>query len=161
MVDRRESNPLHIRQAQDYDIAELVSLENECFGTYYRDHRFSERDFTAYLQSGRHILIVATQNSSVVGYVAGLVRVSRSGPSASLDSLAVLPPWRRKSIGNRLLQTFVEQARQRACKRITLEVAFPNRSGILFFSRQGFRRVRRISSYYGEGLDGIRMEREI
>lgn len=161
MVKTKDPKGLQIRHAEDSDIRNLVCLENECFRTYYKEHRFSEAEFIDYLYKKQTILLAAILNSSVIGYVAGSVKTSRSQLLARLDSIAVFPKFRRKGVGKQLMQSFVEEAKQQTCKRIILEIAAINENGILFFSRLGFRRIRRLPEYYGEGLDGVLMRLDI
>jgi len=59
MVNSKELKALRIRRASKFDTCELVSLENECFDTYYRQHRFSKAHFTYYLQNNQAIFLVA------------------------------------------------------------------------------------------------------
>lgn len=161
MVNQKRHQALQIRWAKEDDIRDLVFVENECFHSHYREHRFNEAEFIDYLRKKQRIFLVAILNSSVVGYVAGSLGTSRSQSSASLDSIAVLPTSRGKGVGERLMKRFIEEAKRGACKRIMLEVAVVNESGILFFSKQGFQKIRRLPAYYGEALDGVLMKLEI
>ena len=158
----QDPNRLQIRQAREQDIPHLVILENECFDSYYREHRFSEAEFTAYFHKQRSIFFVAIQNSSLIGYVSGSANTVRSHRlSARIESMAVLPTSRRTGRGARLIGCFIEEARRRGCTQVTLEVAVANENSIHFFSKRGFRKVRYLPGYYGENLDGIRMKRAI
>jgi ribosomal protein S18 acetylase RimI-like enzyme len=160
-VDRRQPDPdrLAVRPATEADIPGLVSLEDECFDAwYYRPHRFREAQFRAYLRRPHSVLVVAELQSSVVGYIAGSSRASRPQPSARIDSVAVLPSSQSKGVGERLLSCFLQAARERGCRTVTLEVALANEKAISFFAKRGFRRTRRLPSYYGEGVDGMRMQ---
>ncbi len=161
MVQSEDFKALKIRRAKECDIPHLALLEKDCFDTYYREHRFNEADFTDYLHKKGAIFFVAVLNSSIIGYAAGLVGTSQSQFSAYLDSIAVLPKSRKRGIGDQLLQCFIEEAKQRACKRIMLHVATANEDGILFFSRRGFQKIRFRRAYYGKGLDGILMKLNI
>ena len=161
MVNPKDLKALQIRRAKECDILELVLLENECFDTYYREHRFNKAAFTDYLHKKGPIFLVAILNSSPIGYVAGSVRTLRSQLSAWLDSIAVSPTSRERGVGDRLMQCFIEEAKRRACKSVMLEVAVANENGVLFFSRRGFRKIRHLPAYYGEGLDGVLMELDI
>ena len=159
--ETQEMEELKIREARNIDVDELVSLENECFDTYYREHKFSEVEFAEYLHKKKGIIFVATLNATIIGYVAGTVRTSLSCSSAHLDSIAVLRKARRTGVGGRLLHRFIDEAGRQDCKRILLEVAFVNEEGMAFFSNHSFRRVRSLPGYYGEGLSGVRMELDI
>lgn len=150
-----------IRRVREQDLDTLVALENECFNTYYREHRFTREDFGDYLSREKTILLAGISQLSIIGYAAGHVSTARSQTLARLDSLAVLPPERNKGFGSKLMHRFIEEAKHRACEKILLEVAAANQSGISFFSNIGFHRIRRLPSYYGKGLDGILMKLEI
>jgi len=158
---RQDSRKLRVRRGRQSDVARLVCLENECFGGWYAEHRFSESDFCAYLRNRRSILLVAIGQSCLVGYVAGAVRTSRSESSARIESIAALPAYRQQGVGGRLVRRFVHEATGQGCRAVTLEVAVVNGDAIRFFSRRGFRRTRRLPSYYGHGMDGVRMKLDL
>lgn len=148
-----------IRQAEKSDIPDLVGLDDECFDTYYyRKTKFSESDFHAYFRLRNAILFVATRDSSLVGYVAGAVRMSEGVLIAHLDSIAVSSIDRRQGLGGDLLQFFIEEAKQQACTTVLLEVAKANEEGFGFFLKRGFRSIADLPQYYGRDLDGVLME---
>ncbi len=157
MTDKKDEKELRIRKARQEDIGELIALENICFDTYYRGHRFAQAEFRYYVRSDRAFCLAATRDSSVVGYVAGVVKLSNSRLLATVDSIAVLVEFRRKGLGSRLLGTLIQEAKSRGCERISLVVAEPNETGIRFFVEHGFKRLRSIRSYYCEGIDGLLM----
>ncbi len=147
-----------IRQADQSDIPDLVELDDECFDTYYyKKTKFSRSDFQAYLRCRKSIFLVAVRDSHLVGYVAGTVRASPVLSIGHLDSIAVCPIARRLGLGSDLLQLFIQEAKQRACKMVMLEVAVANKEGLRFFSKHGFREIRDLPGFYGRGLDGVLM----
>ncbi len=153
---------LEIRQADKCDIRDLVDLDDECFDTYYYEKtKFSKSDFQAYFCCRKRILLVAVHDSRLVGYVAGTKRTSRVRSIAHLDSIAVSSIARRKGIGSHLLHLFIQEAKQRACMMVLLEVAKANKEGQDFFSKRGFRRIGDLPEYYGKGLDGVLMQLNI
>ena len=149
---------LQIRQANKCDILDLVDLDDECFDTYYYEKtKFSRLDFKNYLCHKKSVLLVAVSDSRLVGYVAGTIRTSRVRSIAQLDSIAVSAIARQKGIGSQLLHLFIQEAKQRACKMIILEVAMANKEGLRFFSKRGFLKIRDLPGYYGRSLDGVLM----
>lgn len=150
-----------IRPPASEDLPDLCALEKECFRGYYRAHRFSRSEFMAYLRSEQAICFIAVLHATLIGYVAGIVRVARARRSARLTSIAVSPSARRRGTGGLLMQRFLEEARRRDCTIMTLEVAVANEEAIRFFSRAGFKRLRRLPAYYSPRMDGIRMRREM
>jgi ribosomal-protein-alanine N-acetyltransferase len=153
---------LEIRQANESYIRDLVDLDNECFDTYYYEKtKFSESDFEAYLCCKKSLLLVAVRDSCLVGYVAGTIRTSRIPSIAHLDSIAVSSTARNKGVGGRLLDLFIQGAKEQACQIVLLEVAEANKEGLDFFSKRGFQRISDLPEYYGRGLDGVLMQLSI
>ena len=140
------------------DVPELVSLEHTCFTGYYREHRLSASHFKAYLRNRRAIFLVALGAPSLVGYIAGYTKTVRPPGSARIESLAVSPRARRHGIGGLLVRRFIEDAKQRGCRSVTLEVALANEEVIRFFSNRGFKQCRYLRAYYSPRHDGIRMK---
>ena len=157
MTDRTDDKELKIRKARQADIGELVVLEDLCFDAYYRGHRFTQTEFRYYIRSNRAFCLAATRDSSVVGYIAGVVKRSKSRLLATVDSIAVLAEFRRRGLGGRLLGSMIQEVRSRGCERISLVVAERNETGIRFFVEHGFRKLRSIRSYYSDGIDGYLM----
>jgi ribosomal protein S18 acetylase RimI-like enzyme len=153
---------LEIRQANDSDIRDLADLDNECFDTYYyKKTKFSESDFQAYLYHKKSILLVAVRDFCLIGYVAGTLRKLRLPSIAHLDSIAVSSKARHEGIGDRLLNLFIQDAKEQSCQIVLLEVAEANKEGLDFFSKRGFKRISDLPGYYGRGLDGILMQLSI
>lgn len=161
MADQKDGKELEIREALEADIGGLVTLENACFNGYYSEHRFTEAEFRRYIQNDNAICIAAIAGSSVIGYIAGIVKRSRFRLLVTMDSIAVLARLRRKGYGSRLLGALIREAKRRSCERISLFVAVRNEAGIQFFTKHGFKRLRTKSSYYSEGIDGLLMVSDI
>ena len=142
---------LRIRQAKEADLHELIRVENICFDRYYRAHRFDLPQFARYIRLST--IFVATDETSLKGYISGIIRP----PIAHIDSIAVMPEVRQEGIGRRLMQKFIREAKQRGCKRITLEIAVANEVGRAFFEKLGFHEYRRVHSYYGPKVDALKM----
>ena len=124
---------LEIRQANESDIRDLADLDNECFDTYYyKKTKFSESDFKAYFCCKKSLLLLAVRNSCLVGYIAGTMPTSRFRSIAHLDSIAVSSTERNKGIGSRLLDIFIQEAKQRNCTIVLLEVADANKKDLIF-----------------------------
>lgn len=159
---RKGHKVLEIRQANESDIRDLADLDNECFDTYYyKKTKFSESDFQAYLCHRKSILLVAVCDSCLVGYVAGTLRTLRFRSIAHLESIAVSSTARNEGVGGRLLDLFIQGAKQRGCTIVLLEVAEANKEGFDFFSKRGFQRIDDLPEYYGRGLDGVLMQLSI
>ena len=136
----------------------LLTIEQQCFNVYYYDfYTLDRRDFEYYLDDTDHFFLVAAEDAHVVGYVVGPVEPWRNPPTAHIDSIGVLPAAQGRGIGALLLESFTREARRQGCTRVTLEVSTANETGLAFFARHGFRRVRPLPDYYGKDLPGLFM----
>lgn len=162
MANSRALQALQVRPAKESDIQHLVVLEKKCFDAcYYSEYQFRDLEFFSYLHTKNAILIVATFNSFLIGYVAGSVKTACSKSVAQLNSIGVSPAYRRKGIGDQLLRCFIEDVKNRACKKVLLQVAVDNEGGMVFFSGRGFLKTCYLPRYYSNRWDGVMMELKI
>jgi ribosomal-protein-alanine N-acetyltransferase len=158
----QEPNPVRVRRADEHDLEALLTIERQCFNVYYYDYyMLDQKDFEFYLQDADSLFLVAVQEAHVAGYILGPVDLWRDPPSAHLDSLAVLPEAQKKGIGSLLLQSFTVQVRRQGCTRVMLEVSTANDAGLAFFTKHGFYGIRGLPDYYGKGLDGLFMAKDL
>jgi len=158
----RQQSPVQLRRANEHDMDALLGIEQQCFNVYYYDfYMLDRRDFEFYLQDTDYFFLVAVQATKVIGYVLGPIETWRDPPGAHIDSIAVLSDAQNQGIGARLLQSFLAEARQQGCPRVTLEVATANETGLAFFTKRGFRQIRRLPDYYGRSLPGLLMATEL
>ncbi len=158
----QEPNPVRVRRADERDVEALLTIEQQCFNVYYYDYyMLDRRDFEFYLQDTDSLVLVAVQETCVVGDILGPIDLWRNPPAAHIDSIAVLPEAQRKGTGSLLLQSFTVQVRRQGCTRVTLEVSTANEAGLAFFTKHGFYGIRRLPDYYGKGLDGLFMARDL
>lgn len=151
----------HFRNATLRDLPALLDIERTCFGSYYRTHRFNEKQFRYYLKLPAAITQVAVQDDRPVGYVLGVVQHGRLRDTARLYSLAVREQARDGGIGERLLRGFMQRARARGARRVRLEVAVRNAAAQHLFERAGFRCIGELPSYYAAGIDALLMIRTL
>jgi len=140
-----------------HDLPALLKIEKICFVGDYARHRFRSSDFSAYLTKPSALFQIAVAGGKPVGYVAGVVRRRSGETNARLDSIAVLPAWRRRGIGGQLLKWFLDASQGRQAKLVKLEVLASNKQGLHWFARAGFQEVWRLPNYYAAGVDGIGM----
>jgi len=82
----------------------------------------------------------ATDGDTMIGMVSILFTVSTAegGRAAWLEDMVVRPGHRGQGIGERLLETAINEARTAGCRRITLLTDATNTSAMRFYSRAGF-----------------------
>jgi ribosomal-protein-alanine N-acetyltransferase len=87
---------------------------------------------------------------------AGLVLWRQICDEAEILTLAVLPPWRRRHIGGRLLRAAMEATAATRAHTMFLEVASGNTSALSLYESIGFTRIGLRKRYYGSS-DAITM----
>ena len=107
------------------------------------------------------ILVADARHGSVVGYVIGSITRRRKVTSLYIVSMGVLPGWRRKGLGRRLLRAAARRARGIGAARIKLEVWTRNRAALKLYRALGFEPKGTRRDYYEPGRDAFTMERRL
>jgi ribosomal-protein-alanine N-acetyltransferase len=93
--------------------------------------------------------------------LAGIAIMQYGDTSAHLNLLAVVPAYRRKGIGRRMLQWLESAARVAGTFVISLEVRAGNGPATRFYEALGYRQSGLITGYYEGVEDAIRMRRDL
>lgn len=126
------------------DLDELCRLEALCFtDPWSRDSLAEELDnpLAVYTGLGR--------GSALLGYV-GTRRVLDEW---EIVNVAVDPAFRREHLGSRLLEAVLGEARDRAVRRIFLEVRESNAPARGLYEKYGFRPIARRKNYYDHPVE--------
>jgi len=112
--------------------------------------------------------IVADENGKVVGYIMCRIEVGLSNFGFSglikkghIVSVAVLPPYRRKGVGNALITKAMDGMRLYNAKQCFLEVRTTNTEAISLYKKLGFEVTRTIHGYYADGEDAYVMSKKL
>lgn len=147
------STMLTPRPATLADLDNLVHLENICFTT----DRLNRRSL-------RHFITKSHSKFWVMGTPAvayGLVLFHRGTSLARIYSLAVSPKARGLGYAKQLVEAMEASAVAEDALFIRLEVADDNLSAMHLYQRLGYEPIRRLTEYYEDGHDGIRMEKRL
>ena len=126
------------------DLDELCRLEALCFSDpWSRDSLAGEltNPLAVYTGLGR--------GSALLGYV-GTRRVLDEW---EIVNVAVDPAFRREHLGSRLLEAVLGEARDRAVRRIFLEVRESNAPARGLYEKYGFRPIARRKNYYDHPVE--------
>jgi len=112
--------------------------------------------------------MVAEENGEVVGYImcrmeVGLSNFGFSGlmKKGHIVSVAVLPQYRRKGIGEALVNKAVDGMRLYNAKQCFLEVRVTNTPAINLYETLGFEITRTIHGYYSDGESAYVMSKKL
>jgi len=95
------------------------------------------------------IMLVARLTSAPVQYeIAGFIVARLIADELHVNNVAIRPEFRGQGLGSALLQTTINQARQRGAKLAQLEVRASNNEAQRLYQKCGFAVVGRRKNYY-------------
>jgi ribosomal-protein-alanine N-acetyltransferase len=140
-----------------------VHINNTCLPENYTDYFFIDL-----YQRFPETFIVAEENGEVIGYIMcrvelGLSNFGFSGiiKKGHIVSVAVLPQYRRKGIGEALITEAMEGMRRYSAKQCFLEVRITNTPAVDLYKKLGFQVTRTIHCYYADGEDAYVMTKKL
>ena len=135
------------------DVPAVHRIESASFPVPWPDYAFRQE-----LQTNRlaHYLVVRAGRETI-GYGGMWLMVDE----AHVTTFAVLPEWRRRGIGGRLMLGLMNVARELDARVVTLEVRLSNRAARALYAQFGFRPVGVRPRYYSDnGEDALIMSTE-
>jgi ribosomal protein S18 acetylase RimI-like enzyme len=147
--------PETIRRATLQDLDALEQLEREVFLA----DAFRRSQLRYLLTRGHATIVVAQEAGQVLG--AAIMLWRRGTTVGRLYSIATAPAAQGRGVGGRLLQACEEEASQRGCKAVGLEVRTDNRQARTFYERRGYGVIENLPGYYAEGADGLRLRKPL
>ncbi|MCQ2990139.1 GNAT family N-acetyltransferase/peptidase C39 family protein [Pseudomonas tremae] len=137
------------------DVDALLVLEDSCF----EGDRLTARSFQWMIRRANACLIVAEHAGQLAGYA--LVLFHRGTSLGRLYSLAIADSARGLGLGKQLLQRAEQQAVERDCAYLRLEVRPDNAAAIALYERSGYRRFAQVDDYYQDHAPALRYEKRI
>jgi len=140
----------HIRPAAPDDIEVLLSLTLQLIQTEKKleplltaDTESKERlrsRITKYLLDQEEITLTAVIDNTVVGFIQGGIRdLQLEGKVVYLNYLAVDQTYRKQSVGDLLMDAFIEASRKQHGDYIVLQVLESNIPAKNLYKKKGFR----------------------
>ena len=148
---------IRVRQAVQADATAMFAVENAAFNE--PDDRFNQRQIRRLILNPRARVAVAEQDGVIVGWSAALIRQHVRWQSGRVYSVAVHPDAAGKGIGRSLLNWSLASLTDAGISRVYLEVRETNTAAIRLYHDTGFVTIGRLASYYGRGVDGLRLRR--
>lgn len=139
---------LHVRKAEEEDLAAVVEIEKESFGRPWRLETFA-----TLLARPSVDFLVAEAGAGVAGYVV----LRSTGGETELANLAVSSGRRGTGVARALLTQAVETARERGATWMFLAVRVSNRRAARLYEQFGFQEIGVHGSYYRDPLEDARV----
>ena len=118
-----------IRKMTASDLEQVSTNEAACFS-----HPWSKAAFADVLSMEEAVYFVAEVDGQVVGH-CGVTNVLGEG---YITNVAVLPAYRNRKIGQKLLAALLEAGEMAGISAFTLEVRASNESAICVYEKAGF-----------------------
>jgi len=142
-----------IRRMRSADLPRVMEIELMCFTMPW-----SEATFRGLLRRNDADLLIAEHAGDIAGYAAFWAVLDQG----ELGNVSVAPGWRRRGIGQRLVNAVLARAADRGVREVFLEVRVSNLGAQKLYHRYGFEEVGRRRNYYLEPLeDALVMRREV
>jgi len=152
-----------LRRFQPDDLEKVIRINQVCLPENYSTYFFMNL-YEHYPET----FIVAEVYGELVGYIMcrietglpgfGLLGITRRG---HVISIAVLPEYQRKGIGQALMKEAMLRMRTYKAKECYLEVRATNIPAINMYRKLGFETSRTIRGYYADGEDATMMNRKL
>jgi len=130
---------MEIVKMNELHVGFVAELERKCFSLPW-----SVTAIAGELENPLSLWLVAEHNGKVVGYIGSQSVMGE----ADMMNLAVAPEFRRKGIGEALVNALVEALRAQQVYCLLLEVRVSNETAIALYRKLGFEQVGRRPGYY-------------
>jgi ribosomal protein S18 acetylase RimI-like enzyme len=145
------SKPFKIRKYQPRDLEQCRALWKELTDWHreiYQDPTIGgvqpEEGFNKHLADvGPDLIWVAVHNSQVIGFTGLIIK----GNEAEIEPVIVSKAYRRKGIGKQLVETVINQARNKGIRFLNVKPVARNIQAIKFLYKQGFTKLGHIELF--------------
>jgi len=152
-----------LRRFQPDDLEKVVHINQVCLPENYSTYFFMDL-----YERHPETFIVAEVAGELAGYIMcrietglpdfGLFGIAKRG---HVISVAVLPEYQRKGIGEALIREAMLRMRQYKAKECYLEVRVTNTPAINLYKKLDFETSRTVRGYYADGEDAAVMTRKL
>lgn len=136
-----------IRNATLKDLKEIFEIEKASFP---KKISWNKKNLAKKLKNFPEGFFLAEIDKKIVGYIFG--------EKGEIQSLAVLPEWRRRGIGTFLLKTLLNFFRKTKIKNVILQVKESDSVAISFYKKNKFKIIKKIEKYYSNGEGAFLMK---
>jgi ribosomal-protein-alanine N-acetyltransferase len=159
----RQLGECNIRRAGPSDLISIMEINLKTLPEHYSDYFYE-----CLLAELPEAFIVAEIGGKHVGYIMcktefGFSNFKKLGfvKKGHVVSIAVLDEYRKKGIGNALVEESVNGIKLRKCDEFYLEVRCSNNDAVRLYEKLGFVIRQQLNAYYRDGEDAFLMAIEI
>ena len=131
---------MEIVKMNEAHVASVAAIEKECFGV----DAWSEKSVASELTNQLSLWLVAVDGDRVAGYVGSQTVCDET----DMMNVAVTADFRRRGIGEKLVNALVEELKAMDSRCLTLEVRASNTPAQAMYEKLGFTEIGRRPRYY-------------
>ncbi len=139
-----------LRSYASSDFDALYEIDQVC---YERGLAYSKPELRSYLSLPGGDCVIAES----AGKIAGFLITARDDIYGYIVTIDVLEAYRRRGVATKMLSEAERRLRAAGARRIELETATDNASGIAFWRKHGYRVRGTKKHYYPNGVDALHM----
>ena len=144
---------VEVRDMTNSDLDRVMEIEKLCFkAPWDRDDIFREVN-----DNKLSVMSVVTVDDLVVGFCD----YWNTFDSGTICQIAIHPDYQHQSLGSKLLEEVIRDAKAKKVRTLTLEVRESNTKAINFYKKYGFQIALVKESYYSNGENAIYMIKEV
>ncbi|WP_416325468.1 ribosomal protein S18-alanine N-acetyltransferase [[Eubacterium] hominis] len=129
-----------LRAMKKEDLNQILSIDAECFPMPWNEKQYlyelEENDYA--------LLYVLEQDGIILGYIDFWITFD----VCQLAKIAVLPPYRGKRYARLMMDQMIQDAQEKGCETISLEVRVSNQSAQKLYAAYDFINVNTRKRYY-------------
>ena len=143
-----------VRRATLTDLPALIELE-----ALFPSDAMTRRTMRRFISAPNAAFLIAEHNGRVMGNLLMLTR--RDTTLARIYSVIVSPAARGLGLGRELVVAAENEARQRGCSGMVLEVRVDNVVARTLYERLGYTLLKPLPGYYEDEGDGLRLRKPL
>jgi ribosomal-protein-alanine N-acetyltransferase len=143
-----------VQDASMRSLKRLYQIEKECF----MEEAFTKKQISLLLTDYNSVSLMAKENGEIVGFVVGIIYPDGKTINGHILTIDVSTSYRRRGVGQMLLQEMEKIFVQKGVQACLLEVKEGNVAAISLYRKLGYEEIGRLKNYYGK-TDGICLRR--
>ncbi|MGD0160319.1 MAG: ribosomal protein S18-alanine N-acetyltransferase [Candidatus Bathyarchaeia archaeon] len=141
---------LTVEDASIKSLERLYQIEKECFV----EEAFTKKQISLLLTDYNSVSLMAKENGEIVGFIVAMIYPDRKTINGHILTIDVSPSYRRRGVGEMLLEEMEKIFVQKGVQVCLLEVKEGNVAAIGLYRKLGYEEIGRLQNYYGKA-DGI------
>lgn len=136
-----------VRVAASTDVSAVIELADSSPAAAHwgEDHY---RSAIAQIADGTRLVLIAEESDSEGKKIIGFLVAAQVPPEWELENVVVAASERRKGLGKRLVEAFLERAREINSEAVFLEVRGSNQAARALYQALGFQQIGSRRGYY-------------